>query len=246
LTAGSDQPDPASRTASLEPRVSSPALLTLLTLGPCEASHWRPLEERFRLERIEQPDADAHAAPEAHAPRINEAIDRAAAWLLILKDGERVSRELANELARLAIDPPAVSACRIVVSETWSGRRLWRRDRREGGEIRLLHARRGRFVKKEGLWTMRIRGTVVRAGGELTRVVWSSEEDHRGHLETAGVPRSAVRRMLVFAVGLWRWRRRLTTTAMRALWIDAGWDQTGYPVGSSVRGISGGSPDAPC
>lgn len=222
------------------------ASLTLLTLGPCETAHWRPLEERFRIERIEQPDADPRATPEEHAPEINEAIDRAAAWILILRDGERVSSALADELARVATDPPAVSACRIVVSERWSGRRLWRRNRREGGEIRLLHARRGRFVKKQGRWSLQIRGTVVRAGGELIRVVWDSEEDHRRHLESAGVPRSALRRMLVFAGGLWRWRRRLTRTAVRVLWIDAGWDQTGYPDETSARGLSGGSPDAPC
>jgi hypothetical protein len=218
----------------------------MLTLGQCDPSDWRQLEERFRLDHIAGHEADPAAGLDENAAVINDAIDRASAWLLILRPGEHVSPELTEEIARIVVDPPSVSACRIVVMELSGGRPLWRRNRREGGEIRLLHTKRGRFVKKEGRWVMQIRGTVVRAGKELTRVVWSSEEEHRRHLEAVGVPHSTLRRVLVFAGALWRERRRLTRTAVRAIWLDAGWDHAGEPARGSGDGVSGGSPGAPC
>lgn len=246
MTARSDQSDPRSREASLESRASSPAPLTLLTLGECDPSHWLTLEERFRLDHVAGQEADPGAGLDENARVINDASDRAPAWLLILRPGEHVSSDLTDEIARIAVDPPAVSACRIVVLETWDGKPLWRRNRRGGGEIRLFHTKRGRFVKKEGRWAMQVRGTVVRAGRELTRVLWSSEEEHRRHLEAVGVPHSALRRLLVFAGALWRERRRLTATAVRAIWLDSGWDRAGEPARGSGGGLSGGSPGAPC
>ncbi|HUF17100.1 MAG TPA: hypothetical protein VMS12_03545 [Thermoanaerobaculia bacterium] len=243
MTAESDQ---SARTTSPEPRASSPAPLTLLTLGQCDPRDWQPLEARFRLDHIAGQEADRGVALDENAAVINDAVDRAPAWLLIRRPGEHVSSDLTDEIARIAVDPPAVSACRIVVLETWAGKPLWRRNRRGGGEIRLLHTKRGRFVRKEGRWAMQIRGTVARAGRELTRVLWSSEEEHRRHLEAVGVPHSTLRRFLVFAGALWRERRRLTTTAVRAIWLDAGWDRAGEPARVSGGSLSGGSPGAPC
>ncbi len=162
---------------------------------------------------------------ESVATPVNEAIDEVAGWILLLREGERVPEPLAEEIVRLAADKPVAWAFRIPVSLTYDGGPLYRGVGRSGGEIRLFHSRRCRFLPKGSGKELQSRGTVIRIAAPLERALFSTSAEHVAALQAVGVPHSLPRRASIFLAQIWRDRRQLTLRTLRYHWIEAGWDR---------------------
>lgn len=167
------------------------------------------------------------------ADPINREIDEASGWVLLLREGEVVTPSLAVEIERIAVDKPVAWAFRLESLLHYCGRPLYRRQRKEGGEIRLFHGRKCRFLPRGSTKVLQSRGTVVRIAVPLERDLHDSRESHLRALEAEGVPHSPLRRFLVFLSRLWRDRWRLTGPSVRFHWREAGWDRGALSDGSS-------------
>jgi len=198
--------------------------LTILSLGPLNSASVEPLREVASAVEIIELDVPARPHLPDSAAVLNRAMEAASyQWILILRQGERISRELAVEISHVAVETPGSWGFRLRSIPYYAGRPLLLGDRSDG-EIRLVHRRRCRF--DAGKQEVNVPGTVVRLQEPLRHQTFSSSEEHRKFLANEGVPHSLLRRILLFI------RNALATGALfrswitlRYLWIEAGFDQ---------------------
>lgn len=160
-----------------------------------------------------------------YAESVNRAIDDATGWVLLVREGERVPSPLAAEISRLAVEKPVAWAFRIPVRMLYAGGPLHRGAPRSGGEIRLFHGRRCRFLPKGEIRELQSRGTVIRISRPIERELHSSVHAHLAAVSAERVPHSFTRRVLLFLKRSWDDRTRLTVRSLRYHWIEAGWDR---------------------
>lgn len=202
--------------------MSAPAL-TILSLGPPGSDDIAALGQAgFAIEVIELEERRGSPLSESSAA-LNRAFEAAThSWILILRKGERVSSDLAAEIAHVAVENPGSWGFRLRTVPFYSGRPLLLGKHSEG-EIRLVHGKRCRFVK--GKPEVNVPGTVVRLSGALRQQTFSSPKEHSRFLAAHGVPHSLLRRILLFS------RNAIVTgavfrswTTLRYLWVEAGFD----------------------
>lgn len=207
--------------------------LSVLALGRIETGSIENLLQFFpHLEQVDSalpPDVALHA----HAGAGNRAIDSCSHdWILILRERELVTTALAGELAAAVSDSPKAWGFRLVSELFYCGRPL--RLGRAAGEVRFFHRRHSRFdLRTEGR-EIRVQGTVIRIRSVLERRTFASTADHLRELQRGGIPHSLVRRLLIFgrnsiATG------SISATALRYLWIEAGFDKDEKSATTSVR-----------
>ncbi len=196
--------------------------LSIIALGHVHAEDLAPLTTRFT--HIEQLVLDI--APRdplsRHRAELNRAIDAATAdWLLIVRERETIDDPLATEIAH-AVSEAKARGFRIRAVPYYAGKPL--RLEEGTGEVRLFHRRNYLRHANKGEWEeITVQGSVVRLGNAFRSVTFASEEEHRAHLATKGVPRSSWRRALLFARYVISTRARDANT-LRYLWIEAAFD----------------------
>lgn len=201
-----------------------PLRLDIICIGRIDTGAIEALDG-FSLSTSEiEPREGAFAWADCAEP-VNRAIDDAGGWVLLLREGERVTPSLAAEIGRLAVDKPVAWAFRIPLRLVYAGGPLYRRTPRSGGEIRLFHCRRCRFLPKGGTRELQSRGTVIRISHPIERKLHSSVEAHLAAVSAERVPHSFTRRALLFLKRSWGDRTRLTIRSLRYHWIEAGWDR---------------------
>jgi hypothetical protein len=192
--------------------------LCVVVEGRVDDSRIGSLRDLFDPLRVVEAPAGATRDP----VKLNRIVDEAGApWILLAREGERVSGELAVEIAASASPDPRAWGYRIARRALYCGRtlQLWRRD---PGEIRLYNRRKAR-LQPDG--RMKVQGTVVRLGATLDVVVHESESAHIDAL------RNSDRREVGLVGRLTNWLaamtrhapRSLARPARRYLWIEAGW-----------------------
>jgi len=187
--------------------------LSIVSLGPVQPASFEPLAAH--LARIEQvvTDLPARARLADRRAEINRAADGAANdWILILRERETVSTELAAEITA-AIRGTGARGFRIRVRVLYAGKPL--RLGHDAGELRLFHRR---YLLRRG--EMGVQGTVVRLRNALELRTFDSAAEHDSYLRARGVPHSALRRVLLFL----RNARTVDLNTLRYLWIEAGFD----------------------
>lgn len=192
--------------------------LSIVAEGPEDPSRFAGLQRRIGgLEVIPVPDGATR-----QAAVLNPLIDEAGAhWILLVRSDERISDELAAEIARSTTSDPRAWGCRISVRSIYCGRPLGL-GRRDPGEVRLFHRRRAR-LQPDG--RMKVQGTVVRLRTAIDRVLYESEDAHREALRASGRREAGfVRHVLEWMSELLRnLPGSLAKPARRYLWIEAGW-----------------------
>jgi hypothetical protein len=185
--------------------------LSVITLGHVHTEAIESLARHStRLEQVVV-DLPPRVAFAEKRPELNRAIDAAANdWILVLREREFVDEALAAEIAGVS----NAWGFRIRVEPLYAGKPLRLGD--PSGEVRLFHRR---HLLRRGELT--VEGTVVRLSNPIRALTFASSEEHRGYLESHGVPHSALRRVLLFL----RNARTLDRNTLRYLWIDAGFDQ---------------------
>lgn len=203
--------------------MSSPAL-TILSLGPLNSGSVDSLRAVASAVEVIELDLPPLSHLPASSAVLNRAIEAASyPWILVLRGGERISPDLAAEIAHVAVETPGSWGFRLRSVPYYAGRPLLLGDRSDG-EIRLIHRRRCRFVT--GKPEVNVPGTIVRLSQHLRQETFASPAEHRRFLETRSVPHSLLRRMLLFtrnAVATGSLLRDWNT--LRYLWIEAGFDQ---------------------
>ncbi|MBW3671205.1 MAG: hypothetical protein KY432_05975 [Acidobacteria bacterium] len=210
----------------------SPPRLDIISIGPIDPSSIEALHQHRSVSITEIEPRETPFSWADLADAINREIDEAPGWVLLLRQGEVVSSSLAAEIARLAIGEPVAWAFRIPVSLRYAGGPLYQRRSRSGGEIRLFHGRRCRFLPKGDRRELQSRGTVIRITQPIEREIYASADAHRDAVKGEGVPHSLPRRFLIFVAGIWSDRGQLTRRTFRYRWIEAGWDRAGVSDGS--------------
>jgi len=191
--------------------------LSVVTLGHVHTEDLVALTPHF--EHIEQLvlDVPPRDAMDKHRAELNRAIDAATAdWILIVREREVVDEALAREIVRVA-GAGTAWGFRIRAVAWYAGKPL-HVGRDDGGELRLVHRR---HLLRRG--EMLVQGTVVRLDTVLRSVTFATAEEHRAHLAAKAAPRSALRRLLLFA-RYWLGTRTLDANTLRYLWIEAGYE----------------------
>ncbi|HEX6177295.1 MAG TPA: hypothetical protein VF057_02975 [Thermoanaerobaculia bacterium] len=201
--------------------------LSIITLGDVHAEHLAPLSEKF--DRLEQLVLDVHPRDSMarHRPEFNRALDAATHdWVLIVRERETVSDELASEIAAVATDAKAWGF-RIRTQPFYAGKPLRLGD--ATGEIRLFHKRHYMRFAHKGEWDeIAVQGTIVRLSSALRMNTFESYEAHREYLAANGARRATVPRMATFlrdAIGT----RTVDRNTLRYIWIEAGWKKPPTP-----------------
>jgi hypothetical protein len=200
------------------------SVLSVLMIGAESPQPMPALERRFPAVEFLQFPGDPWRDLRAAGREINTIIDEAASpWILILRNGERVSERLAEEIAQAIGPSPRAWGFRIRSRQTYGGRPLLLGHRTEG-EIRLFHRRHARLGGEASGREMKVQGSVVRLRSDLERELYSDSRSHIEDLERRGrrvsVPRRLVRFLrLTLAHGAWR-----DLTTLRFLWIEARFD----------------------
>lgn len=162
--------------------------------------------------------------------RLNRLVDGAASdWLLVLREREAVSRDLAAAIASVTASTRAWGY-RIAVDEIYRGRRL--RRRAGVGEIRLFHRRRARFVADPGAREMMVNGSVVRLHETLVSSSYATARQHAAELRATRAARTRLMQTLTFlraapaaaAGGGWN--------AVVYTWVESGFSDGRRPPGS--------------
>lgn len=200
----------------------SPAL-TILALGPLNSGSVDSLRAVASAVEVIELDLPPLSHLPASSAVLNRAIEAASyPWILVLRGGERISADLAAEIAHVAVEIPGSWGFRLRSVPYYAGRPLLLGDRSDG-EIRLIHRRRCRFVA--GKPEVNVPGTIVRLQEPLRHQTFATPEEHRGFLAAEGVPHSFLRRLLLFT------RNAIVSGALlrspstlRYLWIEAAFD----------------------
>jgi hypothetical protein len=198
--------------------------LSVLMIGAESAQRLPALEGRFARFELLQLPGDPERDLRAAGREINRIVDDAISpWILILRNGERVSERLAEEIA-LAVGPsPRAWGFRIRSRLTYGGRPLLI-GRAGEGEIRLFHRRHARLGAEASAREMKVQGSVVRLRSGLERELYSDSRSHLADLEQRGRRVTASIRLFRFlrrAVEEGAWRSPAT---LRFLWIEARFD----------------------
>ena len=198
--------------------------LSTITLGHVHAEDLEPLTRHFT--RLEQLVLDIHPRHplSQHRAEFNRAVDAASAdWILILRERERISEELAVEVATAAKEAKAWGF-RVRLEVLYAGKPL--RLRTGDGEVRLFHKRHYMRFANKGEWDeLMIQGTIVWLRNPLHAVSFESVDAHHATLAKTYVPHSNLRRVLLFlrdAVG----NRTLDRNTLRYIWTETGFDKT--------------------
>lgn len=153
--------------------------------------------------------------------QVNRAIDAAANdWILLLRQHERVTPQLAEEIAQTLVESPRAWGFRCSSETYYAGERL-RLEPPGAPELRLLHRRHARV--RDGAEF--VQGTIVRTRNPLIRESFASVEDHEAFLADGGIPHSRFRAILILL------RNAIATGAifrkndLRYLWREAKWDR---------------------
>ncbi|HEY0592163.1 MAG TPA: hypothetical protein VGE86_05615 [Thermoanaerobaculia bacterium] len=210
--------------------------VTVFTLGGIREGAGAALRDSFSAVEVLPIDLPPGASLAASQPALRAEVNRAANdWILLLREGERVTARGAAEMGASVTEPPKAWGFRLRIAPTCGGAPLLL-DPGISGEIRFFHRRHARFDLR-GRGEMNVEGTVLRLREPLERELFASHEAHRAWLAAHGVPHSALRRTLLFA------KRALVTralfrsgTTLRWLWDEAGWD-----LGSEASWASGAS-----
>ena len=198
--------------------------LSIITLGHVHNEDFEPLT-RQSFTRLEQLvlDIDPRHPLNQHRAEFNRAVDAATSdWILIVRERETISEELAAEVAAAVRDAKAWGF-RIRLEVLYAGKPL--RLRLGGGEVRLFHKRHYIRFANKGEWEeLAIQGTIVRLRNPLRAISFASHQEHRAALEKTAVPHSGVRRTLLFlrdVIG----SRTLDRSTLRYIWTEAGFDK---------------------
>lgn len=196
--------------------------LSIITLGHVHTEELESLSRNAAFTKLEQLvlDISPRDPLSRHRAEFNRALDAASAdWVLVVRERESVSDELAAEIVT-AIKNATAWGFRVRVEVMYSGQPLHLRQ--DDGEVRLFHKRHYLRFANKGEWDeVSIQGTIVRMGQPLRALSFSSVEEHHASLVQSGIPRSPLRRTLVFlrdAVG----SRTLDRGTLRYIWTEAG------------------------
>jgi hypothetical protein len=198
--------------------------LSIIALGDIHAEALMPLGEKFnRLEQLVL-DVNPRHPLSQHRAEFNRAVDAASAdWILIVRERETVTGELAHEIGSVT-DTAKAWGFRIRVQPFYAGAPLLLATGE--GEVRLFHKRHYMRFADKGEWAEPvIQGTIVRLGNAFRAETFPSVVEHRAYLEKTGVPHSGLRRVLLFlrdAVGT----RTVDRNTLRYIWTEAGFDKS--------------------
>lgn len=218
----------------MEPAAAPRRGITVFVLGAMEGGAADALDAHFEVEQRSSalgPDAALGSQQSTLRAEVNLA---GSDWILLLREGERVSGELAREIESVTADPPRAWGFRLRTVTTYGGKPL-RMDQVSASEIRLYHRRHARFDLRDRRKEMNVEGAVVRLASPLLRAGWSDSAEHRAFLRENAVPHSFVRRALLFLNDVVRHRALFSAPTLRYLWIEAGWDRAG-PTGAARGG----------
>lgn len=199
--------------------------LSIITLGHVHTEELESLSRNAAFTKLEQLVLDINPRDPLshHRAEFNRAIDAASAdWVLVVRERESVSDELAGEIAT-AVKAATAWGFRVRVEVVYAGKPL--HLRLDDGEVRLFHKRHYLRFAGKGEWDeVMIQGTIVRLRQPLRALSFASVEEHRASLAQSAVPHSRLRRTFVFlrdAVG----SRTLDPNTIRYIWTEAGFDR---------------------
>lgn len=199
--------------------------ITLFVLGAMQPGAAEALHARFEVEQ--RPSSLASGDLGSQQSVLRAAVNLAASdWILVLREREHVSDELAREIESVTADPPRAWGFRLRTVMTYGGEPL-RLDAPSASEIRLFHRRHVRFDLRDRRKEMNVEGAVVRLTSPLLHSAWLDSAEHRAFLRENAIPHSAVRRILLFMRAVARHRALFSGPTLRYLWIEAGWDRGG-------------------
>lgn len=159
--------------------------ISVIALGQVERDDLAALRGDVELLASELPP---DAAAIDHAEALNNLLMHAANdWLLLMRQGERITPAVAAEIAGATASSRAWGY-RIAVTRWFAGKPL--RLPRDAGEIRLVHRRHARFRPDPGAREMFVQGTVIRFRASLWRATYRSVEEHESHLARSHTKRS--------------------------------------------------------
>ena len=199
--------------------------LSIITLGHVHTEELEPLSHNAAFTKLEQLVLDINPRDplSKHRAEFNRAIDASTAdWILIVREREKVTEELAGEIVAV-IKGATAWGFRVRVDVLYQGQPL--RLRLDDGEVRLFHKRHYLRFANKGEWDeVLIQGTIVRLRQPLLSASFASAEEHRLSLAQTGVRRSLVKRTLLFlrdAIG----SRTTDRNTLRYIWTEAGFDR---------------------
>ncbi|MDX1582336.1 MAG: hypothetical protein R3338_01935 [Thermoanaerobaculia bacterium] len=199
--------------------------LHVIQVGGGTSGDLTALGERLQLTISRFATGQSQPAWSSLADGLNREIDETSGWVLLLRAGESVSRDLTGEISRVvSSEAPSAWAYRVRTIPFYCGGPLERR-RRSDGEIRLFHPRRARFLPKGEEKVLQSRGTVIRLDSPLIRDLYDSVAEHRNHLERIGTRKRLPTRFVDFLSRLAKTPWGLNRRAVRFHWMEAGWDR---------------------
>lgn len=174
------------------------------------------LEDHFSVDRLELDLADERA--------VNAAVfESAASWALLLQKNERVTSELAIEIARRAVDQPSAWGFRIPVEPFLGDVPLRLSSSRGKQEVRLYHKRHAKLDDGK----VRPKGTVTRLAVPIRDVLYETPRHQVADYESRGVPHSLARRLTLTLVWTIREGALFSPDTIGYLWRRAAWDLSG-------------------
>ncbi|HSN67609.1 MAG TPA: hypothetical protein VLV48_00065 [Thermoanaerobaculia bacterium] len=204
--------------------------VTVFTLGALAPPATEPLNAHFSAVEVLPLELPPGASLAASQPALRAAVNRAANdWILILREGERVTPAAAAAMGAAVPDPPTAWGFRLKIQPSCGGRPL-RLESALSGEIRFFHRRHARFDLRGRGAEMNVEGTVLRLREPIEREMFASDDAHRAWLARTGVPQSTLRRALLFARRAVAARALGSAPTLRYLWDEAGWDLGRSPI----------------
>lgn len=200
--------------------------LSIITLGHVHSEDLVPLSHHFtHLEQLVL-DVPRDADVARNRAEFNRAVDAGTAdWLLIVREHEKISEELAREIGEVCAAAKA-RGFRIRAVPYYAGAPLMI-DAKGGGEVRLFHKRNYLRFANKGEWEeIAVQGTIVRLQHELRSVTFATADEHRQHLARIAMPRGVLQRIATFV----RYTLSAATTdrnTLRYLWLEAGYKPSG-------------------
>jgi hypothetical protein len=182
-----------------------------------------------RLAGLARRVADVHLIAGAEgassdSSTLNPLVDAAPSnWILIVRRGETVPDNLAEEIEQNTRAEPRAWGYRLAVRRLYCGKTM-PSERGVAGEVRLFHRRKAR-MQPGG--RMKVQGTVVRLRSALDLVLHDSEEAHIAALRQEGrVESTGITKVLGWvALVLRNAPRSLHGPYMRYLWVESGWQR---------------------
>ena len=198
-----------------------PRTLSIITAGHPEPKAIEALQQVFEGLELIETNLDPLRSFAGEGGSVNRAIDAAQNdWILLLRQHERISSDLAREISESIGTSPRAWGYRIPSATLYRGRPLLL-ETATAAELRLLHRRHARFKGGREF----VQGTVVRTRAGFERQSFATVEEHEEFLAATGVPHSAVRATLLFMRNTVATRAFLRPNDLRYLWIEAKYDR---------------------